>query len=90
MNSCMRKGYDTEKITGSGFCLKHWIDQRYFLVIAGAWISGVMIVSFEYLFRWLGIGFMLFTGYMYYSIGKDVNDLQNHIYEYEVKPTNVD
>jgi hypothetical protein len=75
----MESRCDNLKITGSGYCLKHWINQRYALIIVVGASSGYFVGSKNWI---LGATLGGITAFSYWKISKSVEDLQDYIKEH--------
>jgi len=67
------------KITGSGYCLKHWISQRYALIIVLGASSGYFVGSGNWM---IGAALWGITAFAYWKTSKSVEGLQDYIKEH--------
>lgn len=79
MNKCITGDCTKSKITGSKYCLKHWIHHRYIPLICLAWISGILINSPFYSLGLLGT---YVTTIFLIIVSISIEDLEKNIMEY--------
>jgi len=79
-SDCMMGRCGLEKLPGSGYCFRHWIDNRIWPTLALAFASGVITGSPE-LPLWVALFLAVVVGGFYFSTLRSIEKLQKDVFE---------